>query len=142
MLRPKSPQSSFLPYTERLVQNNGDNILFSGAERLLQIAAEECINIGLHVIAGLNLEKADSYKEMFNILAVEGFISEDTRIKMMKLTDFRNRLVHLYINQYDVLENDKNLEVLVDSSDGDRGLGSPQKYPYGEKQTGNSKVLT
>ena len=81
---------------ERLEQSHDDSLLISGAERLLQIVTEECINIGQHIIAGLNLEKADSYREVFGSLARAGVISGETSATMAKLVSFRNRLVHLY----------------------------------------------
>lgn len=81
---------------ERLEQFPNDRLLISGAERLFQMTAEECINIGQHIIAGLNLEKADSYREIFSILARAEIISSETGQTMARLASFRNRLVHLY----------------------------------------------
>ena len=73
-----------------------DIFLFHAVERLLQIATEECLNIGSHIIAGLGLERADTYREVFTRLKDAGILPEKLGEVMEEFASFRNRLVHLY----------------------------------------------
>jgi uncharacterized protein YutE (UPF0331/DUF86 family) len=103
-------KEKFLIQIERLEQNYAllldvkkqlgkapsDAIPLMAAERLLQIVIEECLNIGNHIIAGLNLERADTYKEIFVRLQQKGVISKEIGEALISFAAFRNRLVHLY----------------------------------------------
>lgn len=80
----------------KLQQAPSDSLVLAAAERLLQTSIEECINIGNHVIAGLNLERPDTYREVFSRLREKGVISEEVGEKLMGFASFRNRLVHVY----------------------------------------------
>lgn len=73
-----------------------DGILYSALERLLQLVIEDCLNIGSHIISGLNLKRADSYKEVFLRLEEGKIISNELGGKMQEFVSFRNRLVHMY----------------------------------------------
>lgn len=73
-----------------------DTVLLHAVERLLQIATEECLNIGSHIIAGLGLERADTYREVFTRLKDAGILTEKLGEVMEEFASFRNRLVHLY----------------------------------------------
>jgi len=72
------------------------DILISAGERHLQLAIEDCLNIGSHIISGKGFKRADTYKEVFAILKEENIISEKLGGQMMRLASFRNRLVHIY----------------------------------------------
>lgn len=103
-------KEKFLIQVERLEQNYtllldvktqlehapSDAIPLVAAERLLQILIEECLNIGNHIISGLNLERADTYKEIFVRLQQKGVISQEIGKQLIAFASFRNRLVHLY----------------------------------------------
>jgi uncharacterized protein YutE (UPF0331/DUF86 family) len=80
----------------RLKRDPSDAIPLAAAERLVQILIEECLNIGNHIISGLNLERADTYKEIFVRLQHKGVISQELGKQLMAFALFRNRLVHLY----------------------------------------------
>jgi len=88
-------------------------ILISAIERNLQLAIEDCLNIGNHIISGLTLKRPDTYKEIFKNLKKENIISEEIEKEMVKLTGLRNRLVHLYwdVNEEEVLSACENLNV-------------------------------
>lgn len=88
------------------VEPGKDAVLIAAAERLLQVSTEACLNIGNHLISGLSLKRADTYKEIFIRLEEEKIISEDISSALQDFTAFRNRLVHLYwkITQEEVLE--------------------------------------
>lgn len=89
----------------RLNESPEDLLVLAGAERLLQTLAEECINIGQHIIAGLNLGRPDTYKDVFLRLHEGGVIDQELSDRMMELAAFRNRLVHLYwqINRDEIM---------------------------------------
>ena len=103
-------KEKFLIQVERLEQNyallldvkaqvgdaSSDAIPLVAAERLLQILIEECLNIGNHIISGLNLDRADTYKEIFVRLQQKGVISKEIGKELISFASFRNRLVHLY----------------------------------------------
>lgn len=80
---------------KKLRDKKGDEI-YSAKERLFQICIEECLNIRKHIICGLNLKRADTYKEVFIRLREVKIISKDLEKKMLDFTTMRNRLVHLY----------------------------------------------
>jgi uncharacterized protein YutE (UPF0331/DUF86 family) len=88
-------------------------ILISAIERNLQLAVEDCLNIGNHIISGLSLKRPDTYKEIFKNLKKENIISEEIEKEMIKLTGLRNRLVHLYweVNEEEVLSACENLNI-------------------------------
>jgi len=88
-------------------------ILISAIERNLQLAVEDCLNIGNHIISGLSLKRPDTYKEIFKNLKKENIISEEIEKEMIKLTGLRNRLVHLYweVNEEEVLTSCENLNI-------------------------------
>ena|SRR3989338_7884280 len=65
-------------------------------ERTLQVIVEESLNIGNHLISGLGLRRADTYREIFLVLEEEKAISSKVSKEMQNFAVFRNRLVHLY----------------------------------------------
>ena len=81
---------------DELEKSKDDIILLHAVERLLQIATEECLNIGSHIISGLGLERADTYREVFTRLKDTGILPEKLGEAMEEFASFRNRLVHLY----------------------------------------------
>ncbi|MBT9162256.1 MAG: hypothetical protein DDT27_00802 [Dehalococcoidia bacterium] len=89
----------------KLQQDPNDSLVLAAAERLLQTLIEECINIGNHIIAGLNLKRPDTYREVFFRLREKEVLSEEVGEKLMGFASFRNRLVHLYwrVEQEEVL---------------------------------------
>lgn len=81
---------------DKLKTSLEDIVLLPAAERLLQVSTEQCINIGSHLIAGLGLARADTYREVFTRLKESGILSEELGVIMESFASFRNRLVHLY----------------------------------------------
>ena len=60
------------------------------------MAIEETLNVGNHVISGLGLKRADTYREIFQVLAEAKIISAALSVQLQDFATFRNRLVHLY----------------------------------------------
>lgn len=69
---------------------------------------EACIDIASHMISADNLERPESYAEMFEILAKIGVIDKKLAEKLADMARFRNILVHGYAK----IDNLKVLEVV------------------------------
>lgn len=69
--------------------------IYSG-RYLLQISIETCINIGNHLISTEKLGLPKEYADTFRILAKSEIISIELVDKLILMTRFRNRIVHLY----------------------------------------------
>jgi uncharacterized protein YutE (UPF0331/DUF86 family) len=94
--------------TEEEYLSSSRNI-YSG-RYLLQISIETCINIGNHIISRQELGIPKDYADTFRILVDKKIISESLLEKLILMTRFRNRVVHLYWDVDDklVLEIMKN----------------------------------
>jgi len=68
-----------------------------GAERNMQIAIQAVIDIGNHVVADLDLGTPKDYKDIFQLLVRNNFISEPLSRKLISMTGLRNVLVHDYL---------------------------------------------
>ncbi|MHA1246990.1 MAG: type VII toxin-antitoxin system HepT family RNase toxin [Candidatus Thorarchaeota archaeon] len=66
------------------------------AERALHVAIEACIDMANHVVSALALGRPSSYVDIFKILRDRGLIDTDLAERMMRMTRFRHRLVHMY----------------------------------------------
>ena len=83
--------------------------IYSG-RYLLQISIETCINIGNHIISREALGIPKDYSDTFRILQSNNIISASLLERLILMTRFRNRIVHLYwdIDDKLVLEIIKN----------------------------------
>ena len=57
---------------------------------------ESCIDIASHIISAKNLERAESYAEMFEILGKKELLKIELSKKLSDMARFRNILVHGY----------------------------------------------
>ncbi len=71
-------------------------------------SVEACIDIASHIISANNLERPESYAEMFEGLAKIGSIDKGLAQKLADMARFRNILVHGYAK----VDNLKVLEVV------------------------------
>lgn len=62
----------------------------------LQTAIEACLDIGSHIIASENYDKAETYAEVFKVLVSEGVVGQELLSNLVSMARFRNRLVHMY----------------------------------------------
>ncbi len=69
--------------------------IYSG-RYLLQISIETCVNISNHIISTEKLGLPKEYAETFKILYENKIISKELKDKLVLMTRFRNRIVHLY----------------------------------------------
>ena len=68
------------------------DIIVLNLERAVQI----CVDIGLHIIADLEVVVPDSMSETFRSLEREGIIDETVCRQLSKAVGFRNTAVHAY----------------------------------------------
>jgi len=87
----------FKPLSEEKLTK--DEILNTSAERNLQIAVQACIDIANHIVAAFALDRAfRETAEVFDSLAQEKIIPDDFANTMIKITAYRNVLVHGYLD--------------------------------------------
>ncbi|MDP3640382.1 MAG: DUF86 domain-containing protein [Nanoarchaeota archaeon] len=91
-----------------------DSLRRAALERRLHVAVEEVINIGNHLVSGLKLPRADSYREIFQVLEEKNILTPALSKELQHFAVFRNRLVHLYwkISEKEFAEQLKKIDVL------------------------------
>lgn len=62
----------------------------------LQISIQALLDIGSYIIASLGLKTPNTNAEITEILSDAGHVSKDKRDTYIKMSQFRNRIVHLY----------------------------------------------
>ena len=65
-------------------------------ERTLHLACESCLDTAAHMVSRLGFREAKDNKDLFVVLFENGVISETTGRAMVKMSKFRNILVHDY----------------------------------------------
>jgi len=73
-----------------------NKMLRNHLERTLQKTVESCLNIGKHLIAGMNLRTPEDYKDIMVILTEAGILPQEKLSKFKKMAQFRNIIVHDY----------------------------------------------
>jgi uncharacterized protein YutE (UPF0331/DUF86 family) len=79
----------------------------------LQTSIQALLDMGGYIIASLGLRTPDTNAEIIEILSEAGHIPEGKRATYIKMSQFRNRIVHLYNHidtetLYDILVNELN----------------------------------
>ncbi|MGM0499931.1 MAG: type VII toxin-antitoxin system HepT family RNase toxin [Bacillota bacterium] len=93
---------------------------FDSAKYNLQAAVEAMLDIAAHIISREGYTSPKTSADSFRILADEGIIQENLLLKFVKMTKFRNRIVHLYdqIDEeyvYQIINNNlEDIESYVD----------------------------
>jgi uncharacterized protein YutE (UPF0331/DUF86 family) len=59
-------------------------------------AVQLCVDIGAHLVAGLELPPPDTMGQTFDVLAGAGIIDEHLAVRLKKAVGFRNIAVHRY----------------------------------------------
>ena len=62
----------------------------------LSCAVQICVDIGSHIIAGMDVTPPDTMGQTFDILAQQGFLQIDLASSLKKAVGFRNIAVHNY----------------------------------------------
>lgn len=65
-------------------------------ERTLQMTIELCVDIANHIIADRGLRVPATYSEAFDVLGEAGFLDAAQRDVMIRMSKFRNVIVHDY----------------------------------------------
>lgn len=106
----------FLKRIKAFKKGKLDDTTRAALERTLQVTVEESLNIGSHIISGLGLRRADTYREIFQVLEEEKIISPRVSKEMQNFAVFRNRLVHLYwkISDEEFTSQLEKLNVFID----------------------------
>ncbi len=65
-------------------------------ERTLQLAIEDCLDIANHVIADRRLRVPATHAESFTVLAEARLLDSAQRDAMIRMSGFRNLIVHEY----------------------------------------------
>lgn len=73
-----------------------NKMLRNHLERTLQKTVESCLDIGKHLIAGMNLRTPEDYKDIMVILTEAGILPQEKLSKFKKMAQFRNIIVHDY----------------------------------------------
>lgn len=101
-----------LNYLQKLTEDYSENKENHYAfERIAQMLIESSVDIGNMVIDGFVLRDPGNYKDVIDILELEGVISKETQQGINQTVDVRKRFVH----QYDQLDT-KDLISLFDAS--------------------------
>ena len=79
-------------------------------KHLLQTSIEAMIDIANSIIARQRLREPETSADAFRILADNEFISQANKEKYIKMTKFRNRVVHVYskideVEIYNIIQN-------------------------------------
>ena len=69
---------------------------FDAALRILQVAIEAMIDICNHIVAREGLGIPQNYRDGFKILADQQILEPEMLDTYIKMTKFRNRIVHIY----------------------------------------------
>ena len=90
----------------------------------LQTSIQALLDMGSYIIASLGLKTPNTNAEIIEILAEAGYISKDKINTYIKMSQFRNRIVHLYNHidtemLFDILANETHdikefLKILLD----------------------------
>jgi uncharacterized protein YutE (UPF0331/DUF86 family) len=77
----------------------------------LQTSIQALLDIGSYIIASLGLRTPNTNAEIIEVLSEEGYIPPNMEKTYIKISQFRNRIVHLYNHidtetLYDILVNE------------------------------------
>jgi len=90
-----------------------DPMVFGSAERFLHLLIEALLDIGNHIISDQDLGEVEFYKDIPIILYENNYLDETQKDIFIKITGFRNILVHDYMEidldiVYAVLQDNLN----------------------------------
>lgn len=105
------------PITEKILEESRDKEYIISF--LIQQIANECINLGNHIISSLNLDIPENSKEIFDILAKNKYIDINVANKIKDVVAIRNIIAHRYIKLsmeelVDVIEDIDVVERFID----------------------------
>ena len=84
----------YLPIYEEILENDREKEYIISF--LIEQIANECVNLGNHIISSLNLDMPESSKDIFDILSKNRYISKVIKEKIEDLVSVRNIIAHRY----------------------------------------------
>jgi uncharacterized protein YutE (UPF0331/DUF86 family) len=90
-----------------------DPMVFGSTERFLHLTIEALLDIGNHIISDQDLGEVEFYKDIPELLYQNNYLNENQKDVFVKITGFRNILVHDYLEidydiVYSILNNNLN----------------------------------
>jgi len=79
-----------------LEQFESDKMLRRYTERMLQMAVEQCIHIGVEILTETGLRAPENYHDIFIVLGEHGILSPMLVNSMTMMVELRNLLVYEY----------------------------------------------
>lgn len=80
-----------------LTEYRDDDDIQTIVERKLQLTIQTCIDIANYIISRQNLHIPDNEENIFLVLSREGIIGDDLAERMKGMVNFRNILIHEYL---------------------------------------------
>ena len=74
----------------------GNVMLKRFAERNIELAIEQMMDICRHLVSALDLKEPDSYAECFAIISLAGIVPAEHTATFQAMTRYRNMLIHIY----------------------------------------------
>lgn len=74
----------------------GNKHYVSSAKYNLLVAIEACIDIAYHLISKNRMRLPKDYADSFRVLQENGILDEELTRRLVLMSRFRNRLVHIY----------------------------------------------
>lgn len=98
-------------YNKEEFKNNP--MIFGSTERFLHLVIEALLDIGNHIISDQNLGEVEFYKDIPELLYQNDYINGEQKEIFIRITGFRNILVHEYLEidldiVYKILKNNLN----------------------------------
>lgn len=90
----------------------------NSALHLLQTSIQALLDIGSYIIASLGLKTPNTNTEIIKILGEAGHIAKDSVETYIKMSKFRNRIVHLYNH----IDTEELYNILVNELDDIKGF--------------------
>lgn len=90
-----------------------DPMVFGSTERFLHLTIKALLDIGNHIISDQDLGEVEFYKDIPELLYQNNYLNENQKDVFVKITGFRNILVHDYLEidydiVYSILNNNLN----------------------------------
>lgn len=75
----------------------GEHVIYAAAERDFQVAIQAALDISAIILAQQSVNVPEAYKGLFPALAAIGVLPDDLGRRLSYMAQFRNVLVHLYL---------------------------------------------
>ena len=75
-----------------------DPLIYGNAERYLQLAIQNVLDISNHIVADMKLSLPADHRQLFELLTKHKVVSASLSTKLISMAGFRNVLVHEYLD--------------------------------------------